>query len=56
MSANLRCSECFEEGSGGGLISPLAAVAIPAMKVTLEQSCGYSAIVNRLVEVMTSYK
>ena len=35
-SANLRRSE---EGSGGGLISHIPPVAIPAVKGTLEQSC-----------------
>ena len=33
--ANLRHSERSEEGSGGGLISQLSAVAIPVIKVTL---------------------
>ena len=55
-SANLRRSE---EGSGGGLISHVPPVAIPAVKGTLEQSCDKVVTVQNcsiLVEVVTICK
>ena len=55
-SANLRRSE---GGSGGGLISHVPLVAIPAVEGTLEQSCDKVVTVQNcynLVEVVTICK